>query len=334
MANWKRLWMSTTKNASAVSYVSLPDILMAREVIAGKVHRTPTIRSTNLGKLTGTELYFKAEVFQKTGSFKPRGAINKLNSLSHEERARGVITMSAGNHAAGLAYAASLFGIKATVVMPENAVKSKVEATRGYGATVIQHGGAKDLFPKVQEIQQERNLTFVHPFDDPYVIAGQGTIGLEILEDVLEPDVVVVAIGGGGLISGIAAAIKLKRPTAKVIGVEPVGSSAMMQSLQHNEVARLDRHDTIADGLAAPFVGEANLAHVRRYVDGVVLVTDEEISEALGLILERRKLLTEPAGAASFAALLHRKFDVAPGARVVCVLSGGNVDRSRLKTIL
>jgi threonine dehydratase len=307
---------------------------MAREVIAGKVHRTPTITATNLGELTGTQLYFKAEMFQKTGSFKPRGAVNKLNSLSNEEKARGVITISAGNHAAGIAYAASLFGINATVVMPENAVKSKADATRGYGATVIQHGDMKDLLPRMQEIQQERNLTFVHPFDDPYVIAGQGTVGLEILEDVPAPDAVIVPIGGGGLISGVSAALKLKNPAVKVIGVEPVGSSAMSLSLEHNQVMRLDTHNTIADGLSAPFVGELNLAHVRRYVDGVVLVTDDEIVEALGLILERCKLLTEPAAAASFAALLHRKFDVAPGAQVVCVLSGGNVDRSRLKTIL
>jgi threonine dehydratase len=191
----------------------------------------------------------------------------------------------------------------------------------------------KDLLPRMQEIQKERNPTFVHPFDDPYVIAGQGTVGLEILEDVPEPDVVVVPIGGGGLISGVATALKLKYPSVKVIGVEPVGSSAMTQSLEHNQVTRLDTHNTIADGLSAPFVGELNLAHVRRYVDGVVLVSDEEISDALGLILERCKLLTEPAGAASFAALLHRKFDVPAGVRVVCVLSGGNVDRSRLKAI-
>ncbi len=326
--------MSTVKSASDVSYVGLPDILMAREVITGKVHRTPTITATNLGKLTDTQLYFKAEVFQKTGSFKPRGAINKLNSLTHEEKARGVISISAGNHAAGLAYAASLLGIEATVVMPENAVKSKADATRGYGAKVIQHGEIKDLLPKMQEIQQARNLTFVHPFDDPYVIAGQGTVGLEIVEDVPAPDIVVIPIGGGGLISGVATAIKLKHPTTKVIGVEPVGSSVMTQSLQQNQVMRLDTHDTIADGLAAPFVGEANLAHVRRYVDGVVLVTDDEIAESLTLILERCKILTEPAGAAAFAALLHRKFDAALGARVVCVLSGGNIDRSRLKAIL
>jgi len=314
--------------------ITLADIQMAREVIAGKVHRTPTITATNLGKRTNTQLFFKAEVFQKTGSFKPRGAINKLNSLSPEEKARGVITISAGNHAAGLAYAASLFGIQATVVMPENAVKSKVEATCGYGATVIQHGGPKDLLPKMQEIQQERNLTFVHPFDDPYVIAGQGTVGLEIVEDVPAPDVVIVAIGGGGLISGVAAAVKLKNPATKVFGVEPVGSSVMSQSLQQKQVAHLDTHSTIADGLAAPFTGEANLAHVQRFVDEVALVTDEEIGDSMRLILERCKLLTEPAGATAFAALLHRKFDIGPGAQVVCVLSGGNVDMSRLKTIL
>ncbi len=317
-----------------MNLIGLNDIRKAREVIAGKVHRTPTMSATSLGKLTGTQLCFKAEVFQKTGSFKPRGAINKLDSLSDEDKARGVITISAGNHAAGLAYAASLSGIQATVVMPANAVKSKIDATQGYGATVVLHGDMKGLFPKMQAIQQERNLIYIPPFDDPYVIAGQGTVGLEIIEDVPAPDVVVVGVGGGGLISGVAAAIKESSPKTRVIGVEAEGATAMLQSLQRNAVVHPETINTIADGLAAPFVGELNLAHVRRYVDDLVLVSDEEIALALGLILERCKILTEPAGAAAFAALLHRKFEVAPGAQVVCVLSGGNVDRSRLKTIL
>jgi len=314
--------------------IGLNDIRRAREVIAGKVHRTPTMTAASLGKLTGMQLHFKAEVFQKTGSFKPRGAINKLNSLSDAEKARGVITISAGNHAAGLAYAASLSGVKATVVMPANAVKSKVEATQGYGATVVLHGDMKGLLPKMQEIQQERGLVYIPPFDDPYVIAGQGTVGLEIIEDVPAPDVVVVGVGGGGLISGVAAAIKESSPETKVIGVEAEGATAMLQSLQKNTLVRPETINTIADGLAAPFVGEHTLAHVQRYVDDLVLVSDDEIATALGLILERSKILTEPAGAAAFAALLHHRFEAAPGARVVCILSGGNVDRSRLKAIL
>lgn len=312
------------------SLVGLKDILEAKRVIAGHVHRTPMISSTTLGRRIGAELYFKAELFQKTGSFKPRGALNKLTNLTEAEKARGVITISAGNHAQGLAYGASLLGIEATVVMPQTAVKSKVEAAKGYGASVILHGSGKDLMSKCLELQEERGLTFVHPFDDLLIIAGQGTVGLEILEDVPTPDVVVVPVGGGGLISGVATVLKASNPAVKIIGVEPIGAAAMSQSLQLNTVVHLDKTDTIADGLAAPFAGEYTLAHVKHYVDEMVLVSDEELIEALWLILERCKLLSEPSGAAGFAALLSKKIAIPQGAQVVCVLSGGNIDRSRL----
>ncbi len=316
------------------SLVGLKDILEAKHVIADHVNRTPMINSTTLGRRIGAKLYFKAEIFQKTGSFKPRGALNKLKNLTQAEKAHGVITISAGNHAQGLAYAASLLGIKATVVMPQTAVKSKVEATKGYGASVILHGSGKDLMSKCLELQEERGLTFVHPFDDLLIIAGQGTVGLEILEDVPAPDMVVVPVGGGGLISGVATVLKANNPAIKIIGVEPIGAAAMSQSLQQNTVVHLNKADTIADGLAAPFAGEYTLAHVKQYVDEVVLISDEEMIEALWLILERCKLLPEPAGAAGFAALLSKKIAIPQGAQVVCVLSGGNVDRSRLKEIL
>jgi threonine dehydratase len=281
-----------------------------------------------LGKRTDVHLHFKAEVFQKTGSFKPRGAINKLHHLTEEERKRGVITISSGNHAQGLAYAASLFGSPATVVMPRTTPPNKVNAAKGYGAEVVVTGG--DLLTACLEIQKKRHLTMVHPFDDPYIVAGQGTIGLEILDDLPEVDVVFVPVGGGGLISGIAMAMKLKKPTVKIVGVEPVGASAMWQSLQQKAVVHLDRIDTIADGLAAPFVGELNLALVQKYVDELVLVSDDEMIEALCLILEWCKLLTEPAGAAGFAALLFKKANIPSGSETVCLLSGGNIDRSRL----
>jgi len=293
------------------------------------------ISSKTLGQRVGVNLHFKAEVFQKTGSFKPRGALNKLHNLTVEEKERGIITISAGNHAQGLAYAASLLGIKTTVVMPQTAVKSKIQATKGYGAEVILHGTGKDLMVKCRELMQERDLTLVHPFDDPFIIAGQGTLGLEILEDVsTPPDVVIVPVGGGGLISGVATALKSTDPTIKVVGVEPMVAAAMTQSLQQNSVVSLDKIDTIADGLAAPFAGEYTLAHVKKYVDELVLVSDEEIITALRLILERCKILTEPAGAAGFAALLFEKVTVPKGAQVVCVLSGGNIDRNHLKEIL
>ena len=300
--------------------IELGDITNAQPIIAGRVHRTPLMSSMSLGRRTNAHLYFKAEVFQKTGSFKPRGAINKLHHLTEEERKRGVITISSGNQAQGLAYAASLFGISATVVMPHTTPANKVSATKGYGAEVVLTEGA--LLTTCLEIQKERNLTLVHPFDDPHVVAGQGTIGLEILDDLPEVDAVFVPVSGGGLISGIATAIKLKKPAVKIVGVEPIGASAMWQSLQRKAVVHLDKIDTIAEGLAAPFVGELNLALVQKYVDELVLVSDDEMIEALGLILEWCKILTEPAGAAGFAALLFKKANIPSGSEVVCLLSG------------
>jgi len=218
--------------------------------------------------------------------------------------------------------------------MPAAAPQSKVDATRGYGAEIVLHGNMTELLPKLHEIQAERGLTFVHPFDDAYVIAGQGTVGLEIMEDVPEADVVIVGVGGGGLISGVAAAVKQLRPSARVIGVEPEGAPGMTRSLAAGTPAHLDATATIADGLAAPFIGDRNFAHTRRYVDDVVLLSDDEIAAGLRLLMERAKLQAEPASAAAFAALLAGKVRVPEGARVVCVVSGGNVDRARLKDIL
>jgi threonine dehydratase len=317
-----------------MSLISLDDVLRAREFMDGKLHRTPMITSETLGKMLGIKLYLKAELFQKTGSFKVRGALNTLNSLSPQEKATGVVAFSAGNHAAGLAYAAALAGVEATIVMPEHAVQSKVDATRSYGGKVILHGVAKDLFPKVQELQREHGYVMIHPFDSLYTIAGQGTVALEMLEDMTAPDVVVVPIGGGGLISGVATVVKAKYPAAKIIGVEPVGAAGMKRALEANAVVHLEKVETIADGLGAPFVGVHNLEHVQQLVDEVVLVTDDEIAAALRLLMERCKLVPEPAGAASFAAVLHRKFAFGEGATVACIVSGGNVDLSRLKAIL
>jgi len=317
-----------------LQYIQLNDIVKAKRVISKQTHHTPIISSKTLSKRINGNLYFKSEIFQKTGSFKPRGAVNKLYHLTQEEKDRGVIAFSAGNHAQGLAYAANQLGIEVKVVMPKSAPKSKINATREYGAEVILHGTSKDLMTKCLELQKKHNLTLVHPFDDPYIIAGQGTVGLEIMEDVTTPDIVVVPIGGGGLISGIATAIKSKIPSVKIVGVEPIGAPTMSQSLQKNRVIQLNQINTIADGLAAPFVGEYNLAHVKKYVDEIVLVNDNEIIAALNLILERCKLLTEPAGAAGYAALLFGKISVPKGGNIVCVLSGGNIDNNTLKKVL
>jgi len=312
--------------------ISLDEVLAARDVIAGRVHRTPVLSSTMLGERAGVRLFFKPELLQKTGSFKVRGVLNALHHLSPEERQRGVVTLSAGNHAQALAWGARQYGIPAVVVMPARAPKSKVEATRGYGGEVVLT--EEDLLETCLTIQRQRDLTLVHPFDDPRIIAGQGTVGLEIVEDVSDVDAVVVSVGGGGLISGVATAVKGLRPKTRVFGVEPEGSAVMRKSLDLGEPIALEERATIADGLDAPFAGRHTLAHIRARVDDLVLVSDAEIVEALRLILSRAKLLAEPAGAASLAGLLAGGLDIPEGATVVCVLSGGNVDLDRLKELL
>ncbi|MGH7564055.1 MAG: threonine ammonia-lyase [Gemmatimonadota bacterium] len=323
---------SAGKSIETTTLVTLEDVLAASEVIAGRIHRTPVLGSTSLGERAGVRLLVKCENLQKTGSFKVRGVLNTLHRLSSDERKRGVVTLSAGNHAQALAWGAQEYGISAVVVMPAGAPRSKVEATRGYGGEVILTEG--DLLETCLSVQRERDLTLVHPFDDPRIIAGQGTVGLEILEDVPDVDVVVVSVGGGGLISGIATAIKAMRPGARVVGVEPEGSAVMTRSLERGQPIALEDRETIADGLDAPFAGRHTLAHIRERVDDMVLVPDKAIAEAMRLLLERVKLLTEPAGAASLAGLLSKRFDTASGSTVVCVLSGGNVDMERLKEIL
>jgi threonine dehydratase len=314
---------------------TLHDIEEARERIAGKVHRTPMLTSQTLGDRLGVQIYLKAELFQKTGSFKARGAYNNIVQLTDDEKARGVITVSAGNHAAAVAWAARAAGVAATVVMAETASPVKVAATRGYGAEVVLHGANSAVaFAEMFRLREERNLTFIHPFDSDRTLAGTGTIGLEILEDVPDVDSVVVGIGGGGLIGGVATAIKESRPTARVIGVEPTGADAMTRSLAAGEVAHLDRVDTIADGLAPPFVGELPLAVVQRYVESVITLTDDEIKEGMRFLIERCKLVVEPAGAAATAAVLLGKVALRPGEKVVIIVSGGNIDIPTLKRYL
>ncbi len=312
--------------------VELPQIVAAQKVIAGRLHHTPVMGSTSLSRRLGVNLFFKMELFQKTGSFKPRGVLNKLQHLTPQEKARGVITLSAGNHAQALAYAATFSGIRSTVVMPSGSIQGKIEATKGYGGEVILTEG--NLLEECLRIQEERGLTLIHPFDDPLIIAGAGTVGMEILEDLPDVEAVIVGIGGGGLISGVATAIKSQKPATRIIGVEPVGAPGMTRSLQSGAPVHLDRIQTIADGLAAPFAGKYTLAHVQKYVDEIVLVSDEEIIEAMVLLLERCKVVAEPAAAATLAPLLAQKGGIAAGTTVVCLLSGGNIDRQRLRSIL
>lgn len=314
--------------------VSYEDVLAARERIAPYVHWTPLLSSSTLGRLTGTTLSLKAENLQRTGSFKARGAVNAVLQLSPAQRARGVVTLSAGNHGQGLAYAANLVGVRCVVFTPETAVPTKVEAIRGYGAEVRFAPTMETLYDAMDAYREARGLHFVHPFADPAIIAGQGTVGLEMIEDAPDLEAVVVCVGGGGLLAGLALTVKSQRPDVRVIGVEPEGAAAVSRSLAAGHPMTLDRVNTIADGLAAPFAASLTQAIIRAHVDDVVTVTDDDIITALRLILDRTKLLVEPAGAAAVAALLVGKTGLAQGARIVATLSGGNIDRAKLKQIL
>ena len=307
----------------------------ARDRIADLVRETPVQRSRLLSEYTGGEVRCKLELFQRTGSFKLRGAANCIRSLSAAERDAGVITASAGNHAQGVALAATESGAEATVVMPEGASIAKIAATRSYGAEVILAGeDYVDAQRRADELAEERGLTYVHAFDDPAVIAGQGTIGLEILSSIPGTDVVIVPIGGGGLISGISTAVKAKNPDVRVVGVQASGASSVANSLAKGEVVERKSVDTIADGIAVRRVGDIAFEVISEHVDDVVTVTDDEIAIAVTRILERSKVLVEPAGAVPVAALLADEVTVEDGATVVPVLSGGNVDLNVLSTLL
>ncbi|MGH2448090.1 MAG: threonine ammonia-lyase [Chloroflexota bacterium] len=312
--------------------VDLESIQTAASTLGPYLHRTPMLRSEALSDSIGAPLAFKAEHLQKTGSFKPRGALNAVLALSPEERARGVIAVSAGNHAQGVAFAARVVGISATLVMPETATRSKVAAVEGYGARAVLVDGNR-LLESMEEIQLREGQVFIHPFDNPNVISGQGTVGLEIFED--EPDVqlVVVPIGGGGLISGVSTALKSLNPRIEVVGVEPQGSAVVSHSLAAGKPLSLDDRNTIADGLNAPWSAQLSLDIIRDRVDRVMTVSDAEIARAMKLIIERTKQLVEPSGAAGFAALLSGKVNVG-GRRTATILSGGNVDVDRISELL
>jgi threonine dehydratase len=284
--------------------------------------------------LIGTKLDLKAENLQRTGAFKARGALNAVLSLSAEQRKRGVITLSAGNHGQGLAYAAQIAGIRCVVFMPENAVPTKVAAVKEYGAEARFAPSMETVFAAMDEYRNAHGLHYVHPFGDPDIIAGQGTVGLEIMEDSPEVDTIAVCVGGGGLLAGIAVAAKALNPAVRIVGVEPEGAPAVTRSLIAGYPVTIEKITTVADGLAAPFAAPTSQRLIERLVDDVVIVTDDEILDAMRLLLERTKLLVEPAGAAATAALLTGKAGVKPGSRVVATLSGGNVDFEKLKRLL
>jgi threonine dehydratase len=304
----------------------------AYKLVAPHTYRTPLLTSRTLSEVSGFDVRLKAEIFQRTGSYKIRGPLNKLTKLTDDERKRGVVCSSAGNHAQGLALAAQIYGIPAVVVMAENATPSKVAATRGYGAEVVQYGSIwDDANEKAKQLVRERGLTYVHPFDDLDLIAGQGTVGLEILRDWPEVDVIVVPIGGGGLISGIAMAAKAIKPSARIIGVESSGAPGMRDSVAAGHVVTLDRVDCIIDGLRVKRVGETTFEIVRRVVDEIVTLPDEQIFEAMIWTMSRAKLVVEGAAAAPVGALLQGLIAVPPGSKVVCVLSGGNVNLDQIR---
>jgi threonine dehydratase len=323
--------------------VPIDEIEAARQRLAGRVHRTELMSSETAARWTmlatgarirDDRLYLKPEHLQKTGSFKARGMTNRLATLPDDVKARGAITLSAGNAGQAYAWAGRTAGVAITVVMPEGAVRSKVEACLGYGARVILHGAhVGETFAEMERIRDAEGLEFVHPFDDPAVIAGHGSIGLELIEDLPDLDVVVVGVGGGGLISGIAAAVKDRRPTIRVYGVEPERANAMTLALERNEVVRI-QPDSVADGLGAPFAGVWTLAMCRRYVDDVILLDDPTILAGLRFAVERLKQVVEPAGAAALAAVLAGRIPIRDGERVAVVLSGGNVEVGRLGALI
>jgi threonine dehydratase len=315
--------------------VSLADVLDARERVAEVARRTPLEYSHSFSESTGAEVYLKLENFQRTGAFKIRGAINRIALLSDEEREGGVVTASAGNHAQGVALAATRAGVDSKIVMPKHAPVSKVQATEGYGGTVVLHGEDYDAAQAhAHELADEEGRTYVHAFDDEAVMAGQGTIGLEIIEDCPEVDTVVVPIGGGGLIAGIATAIKDQHPEVRVVGVQAEGASSVVESLRRGEIYERDSVDTIADGIATRRIGEKTFDVIDELVDQVVTVSDDEIAVALTKLLERHKALTEGAGAISLAAVLARKFDYDRGEVIVPALCGGNIDLNVLTTVI
>jgi threonine dehydratase len=310
--------------------LGLTDVLAAREAIGGRLLRTPLFRSTMLGEIAGASVSLKAELFQKTGSFKPRGVLTNLASLGEEQRARGVISISAGNHAQALAWGAATEGIDALLVMWQGASEAKIEATRGYGATVdLEATSPTGAFERLEALHAETGRTLVHPFDHPLTIAGQGTVGLEIVEDLPETTAIVVPVGGGGLISGIALAAGDRR----VIGVEPELSPAMHEALKAGKPVPV-QPQSIADGLSAPFAGTHCLEICKERVEQVVLVTEDEIKAAMHFLYTRAKLACEPAAAVPTAALLAGKIPLAQDETVVLVVSGGNVATETAVAIL
>jgi threonine dehydratase len=315
----------------SVFTLTLNDFVDARARIAAHIKHTPLLGSRQLSDLTGHDVRLKAELFQRVGSYKIRGPLNKFALMSPELKQRGVVCSSAGNHAQGVALAARIHGIRAVVCMAANATRSKIDATRAYGAEVVLHGNIWDeANEKAKQLVRDEGLTYVHPFDDEQLIAGQGTLGLEIVQDLPNVDAVIVPIGGGGLISGVSMAVKSHNPNARVIGVESSDGPAMQRSVASGKLETIECN-TIIDGLRVKRCGEINFSVVQRYVDEIVALPDTDIFDAMIWIMERCKLVVEGAAAAPVAALLHGLIKLPAGSRVAVVLSGGNVNLDQLR---
>ncbi len=315
--------------------IELSKIIEAQKRVSSVVNKTPFVYAPLLSQSVKADVYLKKENLQLTGAYKIRGAYNKIASLGEEGRARGVVAASAGNHAQGVAYSAREFGIKATIIMPEATPLLKVTGTKELGAEVILHGDNYDeAYAYALNYRDENDLVFIHPFEDEMVIAGQGTVALEMLDEVKELDIVVVPIGGGGLISGVASALKQINPQIKVIGVVASGASAMYNSFKAKKAINSKSVRTIADGIAVRDVSQSNLEHILESVDDIVKVDDEEIATAILFLLERQKIVVEGGGAASVAALMHKKFEFKSDAKIGAILSGGNIDVQMLSVII
>ena len=316
--------------------VTLEDVKKAQETIKDIVKKTDILESTKLSSMTGANVYYKCENLQKTGSFKVRGACNKIANLTNEEKANGVIASSAGNHAQGVALGAKMNGIEATIVMPQTAPLAKVTATKSYGANVVLEGLVyDDAYAKALEIQKETGATFLHPFNDEYVIAGQGTIALEIFEQMNNKvDTILCPIGGGGIIAGVAVAAKALNPNVKIIGVQTANIPSMHESIKAGKVTTAFKATSVADGISVKTVGELTFSIVKDLVDDVILVEEGEIAEGLLFLMENQKVVAEGSGAVTTAAILSGKYIPKKNENVVCIISGGNIDINTLNRII
>lgn len=315
--------------------LTLDKVYHAHYVLKDAIRQTDVIYSPTISNISGCSLYLKCENLQITGSFKVRGAYYKIAQLTDEEKARGVIACSAGNHAQGVALASQKFGIKSIICMPDGAPISKVEATRSYGSEVVLVPGVyDDAHNRAEELHEKNGYTFIHPFDDEDVIAGQGTIGLEIMDQVKDADIVVVPVGGGGLVSGVAYAVKSLNPKVRVYGVQSTGAPSMANSLEHHKIETLPSVSTVADGIAVKEPGHLTFDICSKYVDGVVTVNDDQVSAAILTLIEKQKMIAEGAGAVALAAVMFNKIPNSKGKKVVCLISGGNIDVTILSRVI